>query len=150
MNFYLSIAFTLLAGVAGMYLLAKTRTESLGKFFSFVAYTVIVIAGLSLLCQLGRAACWMACGTGICTPSENCMPGMMIHKEIRMHGMNGCQEDEDAECCDQSGHGEGMNGCCEMKGGHGRVNKDSEGKQGCMHDEEKEEHGMKMDSGKTK
>jgi len=134
MNIYLSVAFTLLATVAGMYLLAKTRAEALGKFFRFVAWTVIVVSGLSLICQLGRAGCWMACSTGICTPSENCMPGMMnCHEE----------ENDDEECCDHHGHGGGRNNCCEMKGDHMH----GEGKGGCM---EEEGHGMKMDSSKAK
>lgn len=136
MNIYLSVAFTLLATVAGMYLLAKTRAEALGKFFRFISWTVIIVAGLSLLCQLGTSACWMACSTGICTPSENCMPGMM-----------GCHEkgDDDEECCEHQGHG-CKSGGCEMKGDH----RHGEGNGGCMEENEDENHEMKMDSSKSK
>ncbi len=149
MHFHLSIAITLLTLVAGMYLLAKTRTENLGKLFRFVSYLVIIVAGLSLLCQLGRGVCVMACRTGICPPSENCMPGMM-NKEMKMHGMSGdcsmhsgCREEE--RCCESRGHCEGMSSCCEMNEGrgHGDCCKEAgEGKGGCMKDGDKE-GGMK-------
>jgi ABC-type nickel/cobalt efflux system permease component RcnA len=168
MHIYFSIAFTLLAAVAGMYLLAKAKTENLGKFFNIVSYLIVIVAGLSLLCQLTRGVCRMACRTGICPPSEHCMPGMMIHKEINMHGMSGgcamnsgCGEEE--RCCESKGHCEGMSGCCEMKCSHGQGGeccKDgNEGKGGCMKDGEKEcshdmkkgcEMNMKKDSVKTK
>src|SRR5437016_13932943 len=98
MNLYLSIAFTLFAIVAGMYLLAKTKAENLGRFYSIVAWLVIVVAGFSLLCQLGRGALQMACRTGICPSSENCMPGM--YKKMMMGGCctkSECYERD--ECC---------------------------------------------------
>ena len=105
MNFCLSIAFTLLAGVAGMYLLAKTRTEQLGKLFSIASYLVILIASFSLIWQLGTAACWMACGSGICQPTESCMPGKTMHGMSGCYGMNSVCNDKD-ECCVSNGRGE--------------------------------------------
>jgi hypothetical protein len=150
MSIYLSIAFTLLAAVAGLYLLAKTKAEGLGKLYSVVSYLVIIVAGLSLTCQLGRGITMMACRTGICTPSENCMPGMMIHKEINMRGMggdckmhSGCREEE--MCCESRMHGGGMGNCCDMEGGgsHGDCCKGGEGKKGCMEEGEAGGPGMK-------
>lgn len=161
MNIYLSIAFTLLAGVAGMYLLAKTRAEQLGKIFSIFSYLVILVALLSLVCQLGRAACWMACSSGICEPSENCMPGMMMHKRIMMHGMSGdCKMNSGCdgmeECCSSEKCGEGMRECrmeCkDMKmGGHGKCcDEMKEGGEECgegmMHGKMKHDRMMKDDT----
>jgi hypothetical protein len=155
MILYISIAFTLIAMVAGLYLLAKAKAEGLGKLFSITAYAVIIIAGLSLLCQLGRSAMHMACRSGICPPSENCMPGMM-HKEIIMRGPHGecgmhagCRDEEECcesrSCSDEMGEGGGMHhGCAEMRG-HGDCCKHGEGKGGCMKNGEQEE-GMKKDS----
>ncbi len=151
MNLYLSIAFTLLALVAGMYLLAKTKAESLGKLFKFISWCVLIVAGLSLLCQLGRGACRMACRTGICTPSENCMPEMMIEKHVHMNGMkgdcgmhSGCHEmpacrTGGEECC--SGKQ-----CDEMKESHGKCcDEMEEGGKECNHDMKK---GCTMDEKK--
>jgi len=149
MNIYLSIAFTLLAAVAGMYLLAKTKTEALGKFFKFISWLVIIVAGLSLLCQLGRAACRMICCTDMCPPSENCMPDMM-EKHGHMKGMNGdckmhsgCCEMSREECCSGS-H------CDEMKGSHGKCCDEMAGEKECNH--MKAGNGMedKTDSAKAK
>lgn len=147
MNLYFAVALTLLAAVAGMYLLAKTRTENLGKLFSIVSYIVIIVAGLSLVCQLGRGALKMACRTGVCPPSENCMPGMMMHKEIIMNGMgecrmhSGCREEE--ECCESRGHCGSMKACCDMDRGHGDCCKEGEGKHECKGEDE----GMGMKKG---
>ena len=126
MNFCLSIAFTLLAGVAGMYLLAKTRAEQLGKLFSIASYLVILIASLSLIWQLGTAACWMACGSGICQPTESCMPGKMMHGMSGHYGMNSGCKDMD-KCCSSKGRSEGRKEC-EME--RGSMNKSGRG-QGC-------------------
>jgi hypothetical protein len=135
-NIYLSIALTLLAAVSGMYLLAKTKAENLGRFFSFISWCVVLIAGLILICQLTRGILSMACRTGICPPSENCMPEMMIDKHVCMHGMKeNCMMHSRCgteECC--SGKGcEGMNKaqgkCCDEM---------EEGEDGCHHGMNKE------------
>jgi hypothetical protein len=139
MHLCLSIAFTLLAAVAGMYLLAKTKAEALGKFFKFISWCVIIVAGISLLCQLGWIACRMVCCTGICPPSENCMPDMMIQKHSQMNGMHGeCSMHQG--CCEmpdcRSGREEcSSSRCCdEMKESHGKCcDEMREGEDGCDH-----------------
>ncbi len=138
MNLHLSIAFSLLALVAGMYLLAKTRSENLGKLFSFISWLVVIVAGINLVCQLAWGGCMLACHTGICTPSEHCMPGMM-------HG-GGMHSD-----CDEmeEGCGEGHGG--EMGGHRDCCKGNEEGKGGCMEEGDKEkecdhDHEMKSDS----
>lgn len=142
MNLYLSIAFTLLAAVAGMYLLAKAKNENLGKLFTLVAYLVIIIAGFSLLCQLGRGVCSMMYCKGGYSSSENCMPGMMMHKKIIMHGTSGeCRMhsggEEMDECCPGERCCGGMSGCDMNMRGHGKccdeMKEGGEGDEGCGH-----------------
>jgi hypothetical protein len=147
MNFYLSIAFTLLAAVSGMYLLAKTKAESLGKFFKFISWAVIIIAGLSLVCQIGRAACRMLCCHERCVFSDNCMPGMTMEK-VHMNGMNGCNEMTSCrtggeECCGKHG--------CNMEGVHGKCcdEMEEQGKE-CNHDRKNGHMEETADSAKTK
>ena len=141
---YLSIAFTLFAIVAGMYLLAKTKNENLGKLFRIVAYLVIIVSVLSLLCQLGRVASSMMCCHGMYESSENCGQGMMMHKKIIMHGMQGerrmhsCGEEMEGCCAGERCCG-GMNGCEMEMHGHGTCGDEmEEGDEGCGHGMKKE------------
>ncbi|MBI5219539.1 MAG: hypothetical protein HY958_11465 [Bacteroidia bacterium] len=49
------ICFALLVVILGMFLLAKTRSENLGKFFGFVSYFVIVFGFVMILFALQAA-----------------------------------------------------------------------------------------------
>lgn len=131
---YVSVAFTLIALIAGMYLLAKSKAENLGKFFTLVSYFIVIVAFLSLLCQMGRGTMMMACSTGICPPSEKCMPGMTMHKEIMMRSGDG-----EEECFESRSHCGGMSHCCAMH--HEDCCKGGDGKDGCM--KGGEDHDMK-------
>ena len=146
--FHVSLALTVLALIAGMYLLAKTRTEGLGKLFRFVSYFVIVIAGISLVCQVACAVCMFACHVGICKPSEHCMPGMM-HGGMMMHG-DGMHSrcGEQGEGCERGGQCAHMNGCYD-RDGKKDCSKEGEGKGGCMHNDG-DDHEMKKDSAAVK
>lgn len=114
MYIHLSIALTLLAIIAGMFLLAKTRTESLGKLFSFISYAIIFVAGLSLACQLTSGVCRMACRTS--GSGEQC-EGMSNCSEMK-HGRG------HGDCCKG---GEGKSGCMERGGEGHEMEKDSAG-----------------------
>jgi hypothetical protein len=146
MNLYLSIALTSLAIIAGMYLLAKTKAESLGKFFRFTSWLVIVVSGLSLLCQVGCGMCRMACYSGVCPPSENCMPRMMEE--------HGCMDRMKGSCsmhegCQGMEEGCGRKSCDGMSESHGKCC-DEMHESGCDHDMKKD-HEMeeRKDSLKT-
>ena len=105
MNFYIGISLTMLAGVAGMYLLAKTKAESLGLIFKLASWLIILLAGGLIICQVTQGFMRM------CRPHH----GMMIEKECRMEGMGsmmhhggdwkeecrrmGCESDDEMECC---------------------------------------------------
>jgi len=151
MNLYLSIAFTLLAAIAGLYLLAKTRTENLGKFFVVCSWIIILVAGLSLLCQLGRGTLRMACRTGICPPSESCAPDLM-HKEIIMRGAPGhMRMTEDDACCEKKACCGRMGSCYETEEMHSGCR--TEESKGCMHDDGRHSGcamEMKKDSARSK
>lgn len=70
----IGLSLALLAIVAGMFLLAKTRAEALGKFFKFVSYTVIVAGFLCLICCIMHCCCMMGCSSGSsCMQQEQCM-----------------------------------------------------------------------------
>jgi hypothetical protein len=127
---YISIAITLFALMAGMLLLAKTKKEGLGKFFSWISYIVIVISFLLLLCQLTHGImrmtccrsmqgnCMMdkesACPVGRCGPHGGNM--MMHHGWMRgdaqcMEEMRECKIHGDSASCKM-----GMMHGCPMSG----------------------------------
>jgi hypothetical protein len=151
---YISITFTLFALMAGMLLLAKTRKDGLGKFFAWISYLVIVVALLMLICQGARGVRRMMCRTGMCPPSEQCMPGMMngncghsgcmmMHHGC-MDGYSGCMMhhscmDGSSKCMEEMKECKmtGDSTSCKMGMKHG----------GCPMEEEKEE---KADSTKKK
>jgi len=68
----------------------------------------------------------MACRTGICPPSENCMPGMIHHGGMMRHCEMG-----GGKCCDEMKE-------CKMKSDDACCDKMKKGKCADM-DEEKEE-----------
>jgi len=122
---YISIVFTLFALLGGMHLLAKAKKEMLGKFFTWISYIIIAVSLLLLICQCTRGIMRMACRSGICPPSENCMPGMMSASGGR-HCRMGY-----GRCCDEMKE-------CKMKNNDACCDKMKKGKCADM-DEEKEE-----------
>ena len=101
---YLTICITLFVIIAAMHLLAKAKKESLGSFFTWVSYGIIVIAILILLCQLARGFRRM------CSPKEKGMHGMMMMGGHHMM-MRGGMHDEEMECCEGMGGRMGHDGC---------------------------------------
>ena len=120
--------------MAGVLLLAKVKKEGLGKLYTWVAYLVIIVSLLMLICQGTRAVLRMACHREDCMPEGNCMPGMM-HREcdrggcmMMRHGWMGghmrggeemememCKTKMDSGCCDMKGNMKGkMHGGCPM------------------------------------
>jgi hypothetical protein len=107
----ISLSFSLLALVAGMYLLDKTRKEGLGKFFGFISWFVISLALLVAVCTLAQA-CYIHFGHHrerpmICYPGmEGC--GDMMEDEHCGGMMKGDKKDK---CCDweeEEASGDGM------------------------------------------
>ncbi len=98
---YISICVTLLTMIAAMHLLAKTNKEALGSLFKWVSYAVLIVASLLLLCQVTRGIAKMCCHKE-CKEKSHCEMGkmgghrgmMMMEKECRMHGEEGCCEME--------------------------------------------------------
>jgi heme A synthase len=123
-----SIALALLALVAGMYLLDKTKKEGLGKFFNFIAWVVIVVSLLILLCGLTRGLIRMQCANRFESRMEMCRPGMMGDDCcMPMRGHHGRMMRE--ECCDE------MMGGKKMRGGCGDMEEDDDEMEGEMHKE---------------
>ncbi len=107
------IAFTLslLAIVAGMFLLAKTKSETLGKFFKFVSWFVIIMGFLCIVCLS------MRCMKHCCSREEGHSDKCEHYKEMRggegRHCMQGKEESGEME--EGGGHHDGMmKGCCKM------------------------------------
>src|SRR5260221_10294914 len=89
---YISISITLFALLGGMYLLAKTKKEMLGKFFTWISYLIIVVSLLVLICQCTRGVMRMVYHNRGYYESENCCmmrEGGMWHGRCVMH-FNGC------------------------------------------------------------
>jgi len=141
MHICISIALTALALAGGMYLLAKARAEMLGGFFRFVAWSIIVITGVCLLCQA-------ICGTFMLMHHVSEYHGgghHEMHKEIIINGEHR-GDMEEMEDCGLGGyhHCEGH----EMNDEHGGgCHKDGRGHH-CGHDggDEHHEHEMKTDT----
>lgn len=105
-----SIALSLLALVAGMYLLDKTKKEALGKFFNFISWLVIVASLLILLCALTRCVWRMSCRPYMGSSMEMCRPGMTGDDCcMPMRGHKGMTREE---CCDEMMGGKKMRGGC--------------------------------------
>ena len=149
---YISIALTLLALVAGIHLLSKSKTEAMGNFARWIAYAVIIISIGMLLCELGRTGMRMMhrgghgdmerhhMGMQYCPP-EMCggvacwMPmgrGGMNCCGMGMQGGMHCGKGEMDCCKGDMDHckGESKGKCCEegsdMEEGHGcMMDKDS-------------------------
>ena len=104
--YYIAVAFTLFALLGGMHLLAKTRKEMLGNFFTWISYIIIAISVLLLICQATQGVIRMACHRG--EYSECCMmPGRMGEREH-------CERMGSGKCCEEMDEDKGhKNGRCE-------------------------------------
>ena len=147
----ISCSLSLLVIAAGMFLLAKTTKEELGKTFRWISYFIILGGFLTMASCLCSCFCRMACGMS-CGGHEmqmhsrmgggmNCMPG-------NCGGMNEAECNQmmrDGRCSHMGGD---MSGCCKgsMKEGmmeEGGGCKMMEKKGGCKGMEEEKEEGGK-------
>jgi hypothetical protein len=117
----IGIALMLLSLTAGMFLLYKTKKESLGTFFKIVSWFVIVVSLGSMICCTMRCV-FHGCNKGGCERMEQCGPG-------------GSEECGEGEKCGMGHHG-GMNKRVMIfkgEGGECEVECEMEGK-GCCKD----------------
>jgi hypothetical protein len=111
----ISISFSLLALVAGMFLLDKTKKEGLGNFYNLISWLVIVVSMLTLLCSLTRGVWRMSCRHNMERSMEMCRPGMMGGGDccMPMRGHRGMMRED---CCDEMmGRGKMRGGCGDME-----------------------------------
>jgi len=146
---YISIALTMLALVAGTFLLARTKTEAMGKFSQWIAYAVIIISIGMLLCEIGRTGMRLMHRGGYedmpghhmgmmqYCPPENCggvpcMVPMGRGMNCCGMGMQGGMHDGKGEMdCHEGSMEHGKGKCCEDMEGMGKnqhENRDSSGK----------------------
>ena len=84
MNYYSGVALTLLALVAGMYLLSKVKAEMHPAYFRWVAWIVIWVSLLLIICQLAQGIIRMS--REVRHPDyRHQMPGMMYRGWDRHH-----------------------------------------------------------------
>ncbi len=88
-----SLSASLIALVAGMFLLIKVRKENLGGMYKYISYFVIVFALLSFLCVFSQGVFRISCKRGSGGGHGKCM---MMHR-------GGCSG-EDRGCCHRGGH----------------------------------------------
>ena len=141
---YIAIALTMLSLVAGVHLLAKSKTNAMGKFSEWMAYAVIVLSIGMLLCELGRT------GMGIIRHGDDgymrghhmgmmeyCPPEMCGGVACMMPvGHRGMRGNSGMDCCK-----EGMGSC--KGGGKSSCHDDMDGDDG-------NESGKMMDGDSTK
>jgi len=118
------IAISLLAILAGTLLLAKTKKEELGKFFTYISWFFIVVGFLLFVAFVAG---------GICKMKHHCMGGeqgcqkemMMKDCPPGMHGGACCPEDMRQGCSGEQGkcmkHDSSNKACCEHPGGDAKV-----------------------------
>ena len=135
----IAIALLLLSLTGGMFLLDKTRKESLGAFFKIVAWFIIVVSICSMMCcsmlcmlrhckqkcekmekcEMGSGGCEMDSGMG----HRRCMNKRIIiyrgeDEACEMMGKGCCKEHmECGEEKDGCGEEKEMS-CCKKGGGH--------------------------------
>lgn len=108
------ISLALIAVIAGMFLLAKTKKEALGLFFKIVSWVVVVVGIIVFLCTFGAAMRWHAMRMhemknmhdGFMWRHEhgdmygpNCCPGDMFMNEYGKDGKNCPNMMEGKKCC---------------------------------------------------
>lgn len=125
-------SLSLLALVAGAFLLAKTRKDDLGAAFKWLSYFVIFASLTIFICSAGHdiARCMGCKGKSACPMMQDC---------------------EKSSSCEAGGMMRGHGQCPEMSsrcGGHGMKGGSCEGMKGCPMggEEEEEEEGEKADS----
>jgi hypothetical protein len=153
---FIAVALLLLALVAGTHLLSKSKSENRGKFSEWVAYAVIIVSILMLLCQLCMCTMRMMhrgdrhemrehhMGMMQYCPPEMCggVPCMM---PMGRGGMNCCRMGGNMHGCKMEGGMKGEMDCCKGEMKHG--GEEHKGK--CcdeMEDDDDRGEGMKKDS----
>lgn len=119
-----TISLGLIAVVAGMFLLAKTKTENLGTFFKIVSYSIVAIG-------LGVVLCTATCG--ICHMMSKCCG--KAPKGCSEKGYDGkCSATRscswDKASCSKGGSGHGKYGKSGHKGKAGKCCKKGDRKGG--------------------
>ena len=128
----IAIALLLLSLTGGMFLLYKTRKESLGTFFKIVAWFIIVVSICSMICC--SMLCMLRHCKQKCEKTEKCEMGS-----------GGCEND--GEECGMGNHGrfkrimifKDADGECQMMGKKGCCKEHMEGgeeKEGCGDEKE--------------
>ncbi len=153
-----AIGFGTLVLIASMHLLAKAKKESFGRLYNFLAYLIVIAAGLTLLCTVICGGCRYCCFNKKkdCKEMEmeKCFKGgpgghrmMMWKGECEdipcCKDMKGCHE---MKCCKEMGEEEG--GCPFDKKGNGEGDEKKckgEEKKCCM-GKEGGMHGMTRDT----
>ncbi len=108
------LAISLLAILAGTLLLAKTKKEELGKFFTYISWFFLVVGFLVFVGFVAGGICKMShcCKSG----KPACQQEMMM-KDCHpgMHNGNSCSPAMGEGSCEQKGncmqHSDGMK-CC--------------------------------------
>ena len=108
------ISLALIAVIAGMFLLAKTKKEGLGLFFKIVSWVVVVVSLIVFLCTFGAAMRWHAMRMHEMKhmhdgfmwkhehgdmPAPNCCPGDMFMNEYGKDGGNCPNMIDGKKCC---------------------------------------------------
>jgi hypothetical protein len=113
-------ALLLISLTAGMWLLYKTRKETLGTFFKVVAWFIIVLSIASMIHCAAHCVMSRCCARGnACGGTEQCDPGGAMNcKDGGQGAMSGCCK-EGKECGEDAGAcAEAKEGCCkDGKGG---------------------------------
>jgi len=131
--YFIALSVTLFIIIAAVHLLAKVRNENLGILSKLVAYFVLVIALLMLVCQLYRGVHKMGKRHHKSEKEFRMMGGegdhhMMIKKKMR-HGGGECMMTEDGRFCMMTEDGK----CIMLDGKEGEccAGKDSAMKEHC-------------------
>lgn len=110
----IAISTSLLVIAAGVFLLAKTQKEQLGKFYSIVSYGIIIHGFLILICSFCCCICSLICKTQYCNKPckySNCDTYSRCCKGEGQGCSKGWKKNtlEDPDCCQNN---KGRNKAC--------------------------------------
>ena len=122
MGLTVSISMSVIVIIAGMFLLAKTRSENLGKLFSFASYGSIIIGFALLIGSITCGMCKMMCNncksqSSNCTQKVDAKCGA-TKSCAKWQGNSSCKKGHLKNSCGKKENGKKKGKCCKRKAGN--------------------------------
>ena len=119
MGLTVSISMAVIVIIAGMFLLAKTRSENLGKLFNFASYSSILIGFALLIGSISCGICNMMCNScgnqsSKCSQRVDAKCGA-TKSCAKWQDNNGCKKGQGKNRCSKKRNDKTKGKCCKGK-----------------------------------